>query len=308
MAQNSLPKTVAELLDLATQCKNGLTAHAVALGILQPTAATLGTAFAALQAKQLAFNNKRTAHAVAYDPFHLQVGSLRKICLDARKILSISFGDDWNPKWVDAGWTNSTTEVPEQAAALQQLGTSLVTFLTDNADYQVDTAKIKFTPAAIQTVLTALAPLASAVNAKAQEQSQARANRAVEEKALRSQLRILIKVLGETLDSNDAMWDAFGLNRPGAKVTPKAPLQPALTKVAAGKVLAEVVPVEGATYYRWFAQLVGVDADFRFISRSQDPLFELKDLPATGTLKVKVQAANPAGPGKASPIATTQLA
>lgn len=307
MASNRLPKTVAEILDLATRCKLALAAHGVDLEILQYTAATLGAKITALEGKQLTYNTSRSVHAATYQPMHVQSGLLRDACLDARKLLSIPLGDDWTPAWIDPGWTKQTTEVPTNIGELKALGTSLKTFLTANADYQVDTPKITFTPARFAGILTALDPLLTAVTEKALAQALARDDRKAEVKALTKDLRGLIELLTGKLDPNSPLWDVFGLNRPGATVLPGIAAMPSLTKISAGKVLAQTAPVSLATYYRWFAQLVGVDADFRFLGRSQDSMFELLDQPATGTLKVKVQAANEAGPSKASAVATIVL-
>lgn len=73
-------------------------------------------------------------------------------------------------------------------------------------------------------------------------------------------------------------------------------------------MLAETGAVSGATYHRWFAKLEGVVAEFRFMGRTQNPIIEMPGQPATGTLRVKLQAANEAGPGAFSPVSTINLA
>jgi hypothetical protein len=307
MAQNVLAKSVAELLDLGAHCKQGLVTNGVSLGILQYTPANYGPRVDALAAKQLAFNAARTAYAAAFGPVHAQQALLRKACLDARKILSISLGDDWSTAWVEPGWPNHTTEVPEELASLKTLGTSLQEFLGVHGDFEVATGKITFTGERYGDLLAALVGPEQALSAKKTALGTARDDRKADDKALRVDTRGLIALLEGKLDPNSAIWDAFGLNRPGASQTPGAPLVPTLQKVTGGAVLAQVAPVTGATYYRWFAQLVGVDPEFRFLGRTHDALKETDDQPATGTLKVKVEAANEAGPGKASPVATIVL-
>ena len=66
-------------------------------------------------------------------------------------------------------------------------------------------------------------------------------------------------------------------------------------------------PVPLATYYRWKMKIVGVDPEFRFAGRTNDPNIALTALPATGTLEVLCEAANEAGPGVASEVATLVL-
>lgn len=307
MAKNVLPKSVAEMLDLGAQCKQGLVTNGASLGILQYTAANYGPRVDALALKQLAFNAARSADAAAFGPVHAQQALLRKACLMARKILSISLGDDWSPAWVEPGWPDQTTEVPEELAKLKTLGNSLREFLGVHGEYEIDTGKVTFTVQVYNDLLVALVAPENALAAAKTALGVARDSRKVDDKALRTDTRGLITILEGKLPPESAIWDAFGLNRPGASETPGQPALPTLEKIAAGRVLAQVAPVSGATYYRWFAQLAGVDAEFRFLGRTQDALKEIDDQPSTGTLKVKVEAANEAGPGKASPVASIGL-
>jgi hypothetical protein len=81
----------------------------------------------------------------------------------------------------------------------------------------------------------------------------------------------------------------------------------ALTKVPPGNVLAQTVAVPLSTYYRWVYMLVGVDTEFRFGGRTNDPPFELTDQPSSGTLRIKVNACNEAGHGVTSETSTIEL-
>lgn len=307
MAANTLPKSIAELLDLADHCYDGLSTYGSSLGIVQYTTTTLGTKKSALASKQGLFNAARAAYAGAFDPIHVVQAQMRAACLTARKILSISFGDAWSADWVPAGWISATTEVPADLVGLKALCTALSGFLGSNAAYEVDTAKITFTAASFSALLSALAPLETALaGAKTLKDSSGEVRKTFDA-ALRDELGGLIDLLGRLLGPNDARWDAFGLNRPGASVTPGAPGAPTLSKLSATVVHAVADAVTGATYYRWFSQLTGVDTEFRFIGRTHDPMIDLPGQPATGTLKVKLQAANEAGPGVASPVSTIVL-
>ncbi len=307
MANNNLPTPVAELLDIGEHCMNGLSTQGPALGILQYTSVGYGAFVINLRNRQLAFNAARSNLAAAYVPYHAAETAMRKGGMDARKVISISLGDDWSPAWVAAGWPDHTTAVPESFAGLQILCAALRTFLTNQVDYQVETSKVIVTPLRYEDLGVQGAGAAAGLTMQETALGVARDARKVDDKKLRAQTRGLIDLLSTILDPNSPLWDAFGLNRPGASVTPGQPSAPALTKVVGGKVLAQTVAVPTATYYRWFSQLVGVDPEFHFLGRSQDPLLEIGDLPAAGTLKVKLQAANEAGPGKASAVSTIVL-
>ena len=245
--------------------------------------------------------------AAAFGPVHAGQAALRTACLDGRKILSISLGEAWSAAWVGPGWINQTTEVPADLPGLKALGLSLATFLANHADYVVDTAKVVFTQDRFGTLLSNLTSPEDALAAAKTAAEAARDGRLVEDTALRADTRGLIALLATKLGPDDPRWDSFGLNRPGASVTPGQPAAPALSKGSATTVHATVAGVSGAAYYRWFTQLTGVDTEFRFAGRTLDPATDLPGQPATGSLKVKVQAANEAGPGVSSPVATLVL-
>jgi hypothetical protein len=307
MAQNKLPDPISELLDLAQRMEWGIAAKGATIGLLQYTVANFGPKRIALDAKQTAFNATRSALAAASATCQQCVADMRAACLDARKILSISFGENWSPEWTAAGWTGSSTAVPANDSALVALCDALVAFFTTNPDCEVSTSKINVTASRFSSLLSATAGAISFFQTKKTAHGTSKDNRTADEKTLRKAMRGLIDVLNDLIPPLSPIWDAFGLNQPGATVTPDRAAVPTLTKVSEGKVLAQVPPVPLTTYYRWMYQLVGVDENFRFAGRTSDPMIELTDQPATGTLLVKAFACNTAGAGKASPVATIEL-
>lgn len=307
MAQNTVPKPIAELLDLGQHNLSGIKSTGAAIGLLQYTEANFEPKVDALAGKQNDFNTARAQTAAAKTDLAAAVDGMRAICLIGRKILSISWGDTYSAVWTQGGWNHNSTEVPRDAAALLSLCGALKKLLTDHPEYVVDTPKITFTPAALQAALDAAGTAQGALDTKEAAQTAAMTARTVDEAALRTAIRGLIDVLDTLMGPNDANWDKFGLNRPGATVTPAQPGVPTLAKGAPGTVTAEIAPVPGMTYVRWFTQLVGVDAEFRFFGRTSDPDVSFPGQPATGQLKVKAEAANEAGPGMASAVAEITL-
>lgn len=304
MATNNVPKPIAELLDLGQFCLNGINAYGESIGLLQYTDANFRPLVTALDVKQAEFNASRSYLADLYSDVHLQVAGMRVACLTGRKILSISWGDDWSPEWVQGGWTDASTAVPTSGADLEELCTALKTFLTGHPDYVVNTARVQFVATRYANLVVAhdYAQMQLA-NAKVVEK-QAKLARSGAEKALRDAIRGLIDVLAQLLGPDDPRWEAFGLNQPGATVTPGQPTDLVLSVSGPGKILAACSAVPLATYYRWFSKLEGVDTEFQFGGRTSDPMKEFPGQPATGTLQVKVAAANEAGPGVASAVAS----
>ena len=307
MAQNKLPDPIGELLDFAQRMELGIAAKGVAIGLLQYTVANFSPKRVALDQKQTAFNVTRSALAAASTASQIVVADMRAACLDARKLLSISFGDNWSPEWAAAGWSGPTTAVPTDAAALVSLCDALSSFLTTNPDYVVSTVKINFTTARFSGLLSGMASAMSNFQAAKTAHGVSKDNRTADDKTLRKAMRGLIDVLSDLIPPLSPIWDAFGLNQPGATVTPGQAPAPVLTKVPPNSVLAQVPPVPLSTYYRWMYKLVGVDAEFRFGGRTNDPMFEFTEQPASGTLLVTVNACNEAGQGVSSETSTIEL-
>ncbi|MDQ6908996.1 MAG: hypothetical protein M3176_19425, partial [Chloroflexota bacterium] len=288
----------------------GIKQHGSALGLLQYTDANFGPLVTGLQTKQDAFNGQRSVVAAAFAPFIAAMGAIRKACLDARKVLSISLGENYSQAWVAPGWTDNTTEVPKDQAGLLALAKALQTFLEANAAYEVDTSKVTFTAGNFKQLLQDADTAENGSGGVTQAQmalETAGSDRNGAATALGDAIRGTIEYLSKKLSPTDPMWDQFGLNRPGAANMPgKATLASAVL-VSSGKVLANANTEPGVTYYRWKMKLVGVDQAFRFMGRTNDPMMQFTGLPATGTVQVACEWANEAGHGKASDPMTVPL-
>ncbi len=309
MATNRLPKSISELLDLGGQNIIGIGQAGAALGLLQYTVANFTPKVTALQLKQTAFNAARSTVADFSGIRMLRVADMRTACLLARKLLSISFGDDWSEEWTAAGWVNHTTEVPKSAGALEALCGAVNTFLLANPDYQIASPKVNFNASIYSTAKQAFADADLAFRTAKVTLGTARDARKADEKALRTIIHSLVGLLEGLMGPMDPRWGLFGLNRPGATVTPGKPENLTLAKVAGqATVLAHCGAVPLATYFRWFSKLIGVDTEFRFAGRTNDPMKEFPGQPSAGTLEVYCEAANDAGPGVKSEIARINLA
>lgn len=300
MANNNLPSSISELLDLATHNIAGIQSKGSAIGLLQYTAANFSPVVTVLTVKQSAFNDARSAYFLAYAPVLAWIPEARAFGMLARKLLGVSLGEDWSPAWVAWGWVDQTTVVPTDLAGLKALLGAIKGRLLADPSYEVSSPKIDFTALRVDALFGTLSPAESGLTGADVALGDAREDRGEAEKSMRKAMRGLIKILGELLDPNSPDWDAFGLNRPGASTVPAIPTQPTLSAAGAGKVSAQVVAVPLATYYRWKYRVLPLDTAWRFWGRTADPMALLEGLPAVGTLEVTCEAANPAGPSKPS--------
>lgn len=307
MADNTLPKPISELLSLGALCQSGITTKGADIGLLQWTTANFSPLVTALQSQQNTFDDKRTLTLMAFDALHTRQDAMRTFLLTGRKMLSVSWGEQWTTEWAQAGWDNHTTAVPSSLPALKAIGNGVRGVLNADPTYEVDTARIHFTSDIITDMLGALPAVETAVAGAKSAQKTAGDNRGDADAALRGAIRSLIGILTGLLTPNSPLWDDFGLNRPGSTVTPGQPAAPTLAKTGADTATATVPSVSLATYYRWKYKIVGVDPEFRFAGRTADPMQMLSGLPLTGTLEVICEAANEAGPGVASEVASLVL-
>ena len=309
MATNILPHSIAELLDLGNLNISGIAACGSAIGLLQYTVANYTPKVADLQAKQDVFNGQRASVAELSATRILRIADMRKGCLLARTLLAITFGKDWSEQWVAAGWTDHTTEVPQNAGELETLSGAVAKFLIAKPEYQVASSKINFNASLYVVLKNDYNAADSAFRAGKVLLGNARDGRKVEEADLRKSMRGLGDILPDLIGPMDPRWDLFGFNRPGATVKPGKPEGLTLAKLAGqAAVLAQCSAVSLATYYRWFSKLIGVDTEFRFGGRTNDPLKEFPDQPTAGILEVFCEAANEAGPGVESATSSINLA
>ena len=144
MANNNLPSSISELLDLATHNIAGIQSKGSAIGLLQYTAANFSPVVTALTLKQSAFNGARSAYFLAYAPVLAWMPEARAFGMLARKLLGVSLGEDWSPAWVAWGWVDQTTEVPKDLVGIKALLGAIKGRLLADPSYEVSSPKIAF--------------------------------------------------------------------------------------------------------------------------------------------------------------------
>ena len=241
------------------------------------------------------FNATRANRTAAHAALQAASAAAKTFLSHGRNVLAAHWGNDYSQNWASAGWTNNTTAVPNtQPERLALVGT-LGAFLAANASYAVNAPPIVFTAAQATSVGAAFQAGMDAVGAADTGADTAREARAAAEETLRKDLRALIGILNLKLTPNDARWAAFGLNAPGAAVTPSRPRRtlqsfPAL----AGQIHATCDTPSGTDHFRWFVEGPG-QTGWTFATDTADAEVLLTGLTSGQTVQLRVTAVNPAG-------------
>ena len=305
MAQNPLPPKLGALVVLAGKCAAGLTKYAVLLSITDVTAAGLTTEATTLTGAMNVFNATRTARTAAHAPLNTASAAAKKYLTDARSMLATSFGETFNAQWLAAGWINDNTVVPTEQPDRLTLLLALKAFLTANPAYEATTLTVTFTAKQAQTVHDALDGALQGVATADADSATAKGLRDAAELPLRADLRLLISLLSRKLTPNDPRWVEFGLNAPGAAVTPHAPENLENHPALAGQLHATCDAVPGADHYRWFLLMPGGTKPV-FQQDTADPELLLETLTSGQTVQLTATAVNPAGESVPSqPLAVT---
>ena len=294
MAQNPLPKPTGALLILAGKCEAGLTAYATPLNITQITAASLAADAGALSTAMGDFNATRANRTAAHAALQAASAAAKTFLAHGRSVLAAHWGNDYSQNWASAGWTNNSTAVPNVMPDRLALVGTVGAFLAANASYAVNAPPIVFTAAQATSVGAAFQAGMDAVGAADTGADTAREARAAAEETLRKDLRALIGILNLKLTPNDARWAAFGLNAPGAAVTPKAPTNVQSFPALAGQIHATCDTPSGTDHFRWFVEGPG-QTGWTFATDTADAEVLLTGQTSGQTVQLRVTAVNPAG-------------
>ena len=281
----------------------GLAALGASLGITQITPAFFSSALSTFVAADAEFLAQRSARQTASDGFTAADAELAAWLGNARLALATKLGQRWSTEWAQAGFRNNSTMVPTTISDRLVLTGVLVTFFSANPSYEQPTIEVTATQAStLHYAATIARAQFQAVDTAAGTAKEARA---VAETALRQLMRALIAILTLKLGPDDARWDAFGLNRPGAQTTPGQPV--GFTAVAGGNgtiaVGCDATPL--ATRYRFRIKVLGVDTAPRLGLSTPVPFGTIAKVEPGQTVETYVQAVN--GQAQSVPSATVTV-
>jgi hypothetical protein len=301
MASNPIPKILPQLLSLAEDMADGLHEHETALSIKQNTEAALRTDITSARTTESNYGAAKGEKETASNNLRIADSNARTFIKTARVVLAQRFGDTWSQAWEPSGFPNQSTAVPGTQEERMNLCQSLQIYLANNPAHELPALGI--TAANAGQRFDALSDARAAVNSNNAAAGQKRDFRDGAVEQLRTRMRGLIHELEQLLSAKDPRWDAFGLNAPGAAESPEVPEALVLTSSIAGTVNADWADARRATHYRVYAQIVGVDQDFRQVLTRDESDATLVGLPSSKTIRVQVVATNDSGASQPSETA-----
>jgi len=293
---NPIPNGLPQLFALAEDAADGAHAQGAAIGLKQNVEAAIRADLAAAKAAEQAYADAKTAKDTFSANLRVADSNGRSFIKAASAYFSQVISEDWSAAWATTGFPDQSTAIPgTQDARLTLLG-SLNAYFTKNPAMEVNSPKLVLTAAAAQTLFTALSDARTAVNTGNTDAGTKRDARDAAVDDLKTRLRGLIAELGQLLDDNSPVWDAFGLNEPGADATPDVPEALVATPGGvAGAVHLDWAHSRNAARYHVWIFIVGVDTAYRNVDTATDTADTLTGQPSGKTAKFQITAVNDAG-------------
>ena len=218
----------------------------------------------------------------------------------ARDFFKPMLGSQFGPKWIALGMPGSLY-FPRSAVQIQPIVQCYQIFLQNNPAQELPQKQI--TADYFGSLFQRLAAARNEVSRQELNLDLAYADRDAKAEKLRKRLRDLKAELKMLLEPIDPRWKMFGFNPPGAKETPEAPENVKAIIVNETRAMISFPPSAGATHYRVYRKIVGVDAEPVPIGSPTEPDFMIEDLKLGVTMEISISAVNEAGESSRS-IAT----
>jgi hypothetical protein len=295
MASIQLPFALPELFTAAETMGNGINLHGGAVGLLHTTFVVYQAERGAALTAQQNFTEATSAKDQLSTDVHNAENHARVFLKAVRAVLVQSLGEDWSDAWTHTGFPNTSTAIPDKQDERLALLEDLRDYFSDHPTMEVNTPVLSVTASRADDLHAEWNDAKLALTEANLAASQKKVLRDTAVATLRARMKSVIAELGQLLDPNDAMWEAFGLNRPGAETTPE---------IVTGLVVTAGLPHElnlhwgggvRAERFRVWIKITGVDADFHPVQTVNDKHTTLTGLTTGQTVAVQVTAANDAG-------------
>jgi hypothetical protein len=300
MASNPTPDPIDELIAAGEDMCDGLSQHAVTLGITQNTFAKTRADLDALLAAVDAQSAAEGAQPAAYAALRTADSNGKGFIAAFIKIASITLGNDWSDDWLATGLPDNTVGVPgtqdKRFAALA----GLKAYLTANPTMEISTPKVTVTAALAATLYTAISTARQGVNNALNLTKTKVMAKDAAETAFRKRYRGVIKELEDILDAEDPRWYDFGLSRPADPATPGQPANVHATALGTGRVLVQIDGARRANSFNYYKKVVNVDPEPVKLLNDKGKQLTFENLPVGASIEFTVTGVNDAGEGQAS--------
>ncbi len=293
MAQNPVPEQNDKALTLAHDMKDGLHSDGVAVGVKQNTEAAFDTDITAAENTEAIYQTALAAKTAPAQAQTIADSNGKSFIGSSKRNLVDYLGSTWSAAWAPVGYVDKSLAMPTTIEERQQLLKSMAAYYTANPT-QENAAK-NLTAAQALALFTALKDSRKAVADTTKDAANKKVTRDAAFDQLRNRERGLIGELGTLLADDDPLWHVFGLNAPADSEMADVPEGLILTPGAAGSLYSDWADARRASRYRVFIQVIGTDADFRYVDTVTDSNYLFTGLPSGATVKVRITAANDAG-------------
>lgn len=304
---NLIPNSNPRLFAICEDAADGARQHGTQIGLKQNTAEAIGADLLAARSAETDFSKSKAEKEKLGTALRIADSNGRAFIKAASAYFSQVLSENWSAEWEPTGFPNQSTAIPDTQEERFTLLESLKTYFADNASMEISTGRLILTAARAGALHEALSSARAAVNNGNSESGRRKMARDAAVDALKTRLRGLIGELGQLLPDDSPLWEAFGLNAPGADATPESPEALVVTPGLPGQFHADWGDSRGATRYRVWVLIVGMDENFRAVATVSDSDATITGLPTGKTVKVRVTAANDAGESAPSAEVEAQI-
>jgi hypothetical protein len=246
MADNSIPDSYDQLIQLLEDAADGAATHGAAIDLKQNDETALRAVLAALAGTPPGpggippatpglkdnWNTAKAAKTAGTGGFSAAKKNGRATARVCINILKPHLGDQWNNDWQNAGFTDGSLAIPENPIALLQ---QLASYFAAHPSFEV--GSLKATATECTSRADAISTAASASNQSNTDAGNAKSALEAGIQNARSRLTGLRNELGQLLEDDDERWYAFGFSKPSDPDTPEVPENLVITPGAPGSHL-----------------------------------------------------------------------
>jgi hypothetical protein len=208
----------------------------------------------------------------------------------AREVLKGPLGSEHNEEWIGAGY-EADLSIPTKIDGLVRMMQGVKGYLTLHPAHESG----EVTAVKANIVLTELLAAVTAVDQAASDAREALTTRNSFAGVVRKNMQTLLAELSVKADPTGAVWEDFGLKRPGIRSLPDVPTGVTVTLVGPTAISVKWAKAARASNYRVWKKIVGVDEDFVLVDSRTDLDLTIEGLPTGKTIEIVVSASNNGG-------------